>query len=490
MVDKVPADILPAQCLRALILEDDPWDAEMLIAVLRQANPALKTETVESAAVFRQRIKEVVFDIVVADYNLGGWTAIDALEILREEEKDIPLVVVTGALGDDAAVECVRQGAADYVLKDRLERVPIAVDRAVRRKAYENEVSRQQEQIRLAKEEWELTFNSVPDPVLLLDEQFNVRYANRATAALLGVEPEQLVSKPCHEVVHGLGGPHPNCPRARMLATGLAQRADIVEKNLGRIFDVTTSPLFDSTGKMRGCVEVLRNVTERQRAQDSLRELSAQLLRAQDDERRRIAQDLHDSTAQYLTALAMNLARMDMEAVGLDPKKREVITESIQLANRCMEEIRDFSYLLHPPTLDEFGLVPALRSYSNGFARRTGIQVELDLSGDPRRLPRDVELALFRVVQECLANVQRHSGSPVVRIRLLEKFEKVTLEVEDEGCGFQVWSQELGPSGSGTGLGLVGMKERIRGLGGRLEIQSDSTGTIIKACLPTREATA
>jgi signal transduction histidine kinase len=179
---------------------------------------------------------------------------------------------------------------------------------------------------------------------------------------------------------------------------------------------------------------------------------------------------------------------MDMEAVGLDPKKREVITESIQLANRCMEEIRDFSYLLHPPTLDEFGLVPALRSYSNGFARRTGIQVEVDLSGDPRRLPRDVELALFRVVQECLANVQRHSGSPVVRIRLLKKFEKVTLEVEDEGCGFQVSSQDLRPSGSGTGLGLVGMKERIRDLGGRLEIQSDSSGTTIKACLPTREA--
>ena len=166
MPDQIQQDTSPSPPLRALILEDDPWDAELVLVTLRRATPGLQAEVLDSSELFKQRLEESEFDIIVADYNLGGWTALDALEILRQSGKSIPLVVVTGALGDEAAVECVRQGAADYVLKDRLERVPIAVDRAVRRKAYLDEVARRQEQIRRAKEEWELTFNTVPDPVL------------------------------------------------------------------------------------------------------------------------------------------------------------------------------------------------------------------------------------------------------------------------------------------------------------------------------------
>lgn len=488
MADEARVDILPSPPLRALILEDDPWDAELVVATLRRATPGLQVEVLSSSALFKQRLEESDFDIILADYNLGGWTAIDALEILRQSGKSIPLVVVTGALGDEAAVECVRQGAADYVLKDRLERVPVAVDRAVRRKAYLDEVARQQEQIRRAKEEWELTFNTVPDPVLLLDDQCRIRYANRATARLAGVEPEELIDRLCYEALHGLSQPPPGCPRARMLETGQEQRADLVDKKLGRVFEATAAPLYEASGKMRGSVEVLRDITDRKQAEDSLRQLSAQLLSAQDEERRRIAQDLHDSTAQNLAALAMNLARMDLQVDCLDPSSRLVVSESIQLANRCMQEIRDFSYLLHPPTLDEYGLASALKGYAEGFARRTGIRVDIDLSRDLCRLAREAETALFRVVQECLANIHRHSGSPVAKIRIRLQAGSLILEVEDEGRGFQAASRENGSDGLCIGLGLKGMKERIRHLGGCFETTSDSHGTTIRASLPVPEA--
>jgi PAS domain S-box-containing protein len=357
----------------------------------------------------------------------------------------------------------------------------------MRRKAYADQVARQQEQIRHAKEEWELTFNTVPDPVLVLDDQFHIRYANRATAKLVGVEAAQLVGKPCHEVVHGLSGCHPDCPYARLLATGKEQRADVVEERHGRVFDNTASPLYDSSGKMRGCVEVLRDITDRRRAEDSHRQLSAQLLSAQDDERRRIALELHDSTVQSLAALAMNLARMDLGAGALEPQTREVLSETIQLANRCMQEIRDFSYLLHPPTLDEYGLASALRWYAEGFARRSGIQVDLDLPDDLRRLPKEAETALFRVAQECLTNIQRHSGSPIARIRIVQEPEALFLEVADEGRGILTCTQEVGEAPSRIGLGLMGMKERMRHLGGHFEIKSDSLGSTIRVSLPLRE---
>jgi signal transduction histidine kinase len=153
-----------------------------------------------------------------------------------------------------------------------------------------------------------------------------------------------------------------------------------------------------------------------------------------------------------------------------------------------MQEIRDFSYLLHPPTLDDYGLASALQGYAEGFARRTGIRVDLDLAGDLPRLPQDAETALFRVVQECLSNVQRHSGSSEAKIRITWEPDTLVLEVEDKGRGFQAAAQADGRTGSRVGMGLTGMKERMRHLGGRLETKSDSHGTTIRASLPVGEA--
>ena len=480
----------PILSLRALVLEDDPLDAELVAATLRQAGYSLTFTLAGSPGLLRERLGAGDYDIVLADYNLGNWTAMDALEILRDSGKDIPLVVVTGALGDEAAVECIKRGAADYVLKDRLERVPMAVDRALRRKAYSDAQARQQEEIRRAKEEWEQTFDAVSDPILLMDEHFRIKHANKSASALLGLELKDLLDKRCYEVLHGLAGPHPACPYRRLFTTGKAERSDIAETRLGRTFDAAASPFFDASGNVRGCVHVLRDITERKRAEESLRQLSTELLRAQDDERRRIARELHDSTGQHLAALGMNLAWVKEKAGCLDSQTNAILEESFEIVKRCTQEIRDFSYLLHPPTLDEYGLASAIRWYVESFARRSGIRVTLELPEDLRRLAHGEEIALFRVVQECLTNVHRHSGSPTARIRIMQDRKSLSLEVADEGHGFQTVRSETTDAGPWMGLGLLGMRERMSSLGGHLEIESDGHGTTVRAQLPLEEKAA
>ncbi|MFZ0730869.1 MAG: sensor histidine kinase [Candidatus Sulfotelmatobacter sp.] len=219
----------------------------------------------------------------------------------------------------------------------------------------------------------------------------------------------------------------------------------------------------------------------------SLRDLSTRLMKLQDEERRRIARELHDSVGQTLAALAMNLAlvRSDVERLSTIAT---ALTDSESLVRDMSTEVRTISHLLHPPLLDEAGLSSAIRWYGDGFAKRSGIKVEIDVPEDLQRLPSEMETAIFRVVQECLTNIHRHSGSPVARIRVRRHDEQVAVEVEDKGRGIPHEKQDDMASAGTPGVGIRGMRERIRQLGGTLEIESSNKGTMVNLQLPVGDA--
>jgi signal transduction histidine kinase len=211
-------------------------------------------------------------------------------------------------------------------------------------------------------------------------------------------------------------------------------------------------------------------------ANQGLGDLTARLLQLQDEERRRIARELHDSAGQSLTALALNLSNLGTEIERLT-KSAKTVSDSVVLVNDMSRDIRTISYLLHPPLLDEAGLASALRWYIRGFTERSGIKVELGLPEDFERLPRDAETAIFRLVQECLTNIHRHSESPTATISVVHLVGEVRIEVRDQGKGIAP-DKRLELLSAGTpGVGIRGMRERLRQLGGTMEINSDGDGS-------------
>jgi signal transduction histidine kinase len=219
-------------------------------------------------------------------------------------------------------------------------------------------------------------------------------------------------------------------------------------------------------------------------ANNSLRELTARLLQIQDEERRRISRELHDSIGQMLVAQGLYLASVSAESEQLSATAAKALLDSTKLIAEMSKELRTIAYLLHPPLLDEAGLTSAIRCYADGFAERSKIKVKLELPPDLGRLTDECELAIFRIVQECLTNVHRHSGSPSATIRLACSSEGLTLEIKDEGRGMSQEKRTKAASGSLPGVGLRGMRERIVQLGGKVEINSNAYGTLIIARLP------
>jgi two-component system, NarL family, sensor kinase len=215
----------------------------------------------------------------------------------------------------------------------------------------------------------------------------------------------------------------------------------------------------------------------------ALRSLSARLLRVQDEERRRLARELHDSTGQTLTALKIQLANLQKYLAG-DQLASEAFAQVNALADQALQEIRTTSYLLYPPLLEETGFCCAARWYVEGFSKRSNIQVGLHLASI-ERLSRPIEIALFRILQETLTNVYRHSASQTVDIRLSRDAGTATLEVQDYGQGIPArLLDQFKRAGSGTGVGLAGMRERIEDLGGQLEIKSGRAGTVVRTTVP------
>jgi PAS domain S-box-containing protein len=345
---------------------------------------------------------------------------------------------------------------------------------------------------------------------------------NAGAERLFGWTPEEAIGRPITLVIPP-ELQHEEEGILRRLRAG--QRVDhyetirVSKDGTRRDLSLTISPVRDARGRVVGASKIARDIGERKlieamrekaqeelehrvrertaelrqkneeltRQAETIHELSARLLRLQDEERRRIARELHDGVGQLLAALSMTVSAALTECQNGGANTAAVLADGMQLLDQANKEVRTMSYLLHPPLLEEMGLASALRWYVEGFVQRSQIDVHLDVAASFERLSEAHELALFRIVQECLTNIHRHSGSTEAKVILAREGDAIHLEVSDNGRGIPPETQaELNAAGT-PGVGLRGMRERIRQLGGQLGIHSSGAGTQVAVTLPVTD---
>ena len=311
----------------------------------------------------------------------------------------------------------------------------------------------------------------------MLDARGCIVYCNLSLAQLLGVERETVIGRYLLDFV--ASEDRPAYERLLHENPSVSNEGEIRLQLSDGSF-IPTNFSFSLLSRDKSATGVLvTDLTSQKQQMD----FASRLQNLQDEERRRLARELHDSVGQTLAALSMNIGVIQAQSHQLDSIGARAVSENAQLVDQVSREIRTISHLLHPPLLDVAGLTSALRWYADGFAERSNIKVDVEIANDFGRLPDEFEIAIFRIVQECLTNIHRHSGSATAAIRVRQEGDTVFVKVQDSGKGIPLEKQhELIEAGRG-GVGFAGMRERLRRLGGTLEIQSNASGTTVGAIL-------
>ena len=471
-------------------------------------------------------------DLILCDIMMPQLDGFGVLRGIRAEEflKHVPVILLSARAGEEARIEGVSSGADDYLVKPFSARELLArVGSQLALARIRGEAADLERKLRLDAEMLAAIVASSDDAIISKNLDGVITTWNKGAERIFGHTPEEAIGQHITLII-----PHDRREEETEILARL-RRGEQVDhfhtvrmRKDGSTLDIsaTISPLRDPFGTVIGASKVARDVSKQKRAEEAsreseekyrklaetldsevrartkeleersrhvlrqseqLRELSWRLLRTQEAERRHIALELHDSAGQTLTVLGMSLAQLVQNAGRSAPElatEAEMIQETVQQLHR---ELRTASYLLHPPLLDETGLYSALSWYVQGLTERSGLDLSLDIPERFGRLPQDMELAVFRLVQECLTNVHRHSGSKTASIRVAREGDKVAVTVEDQGKGMtparlaEIQSQ-------GSGVGIRGMRERLRQFQGTMIVESDSSGTRILVTIPLPKA--
>lgn len=472
--------------LKILMLEDDPIDAEIVQWSLKDAFPCV-FQVAANKEVYFSALDEFKPDLVLADNALPRFNAKEALEGLNERSPGIPFILVTGTVSEEFAASIIRLGADDYILKDRLARLPAAIKSAIDRKRSEAAI-KQSEEVR------RLIMNAALDAIVCIDPHGHITVWNPQAERMFGWRESEILGKQLDETIipeqfreaHRKGMAH-----YRQTGTGPVLNKAIEISALhrsGREFPIELAIVPIKNGKEEFFCAFIRDITQRKKAQEKLnrsyeeiRRLASHLQDVREEERLIIAREIHDQLGQQLTIMKMDMGWLRSKLV-LD--NNAIAKEKLDELNSIIEEtirtVRKIAADLRPGLLDDLGLGAAIEWHINEYEKRTGILVDYEGLNDEVELSMASKTGLFRIVQEALTNVARYANARHVKVRLMKDDEHLSLMIQDDGVGFdkeKIYAKKT--------FGIVGMRERTAMMGGSYNLESmPGKGTTISVHVP------
>jgi len=481
--------------LKILVLEDVAADAELMLRALQRGGVQCRARIVASEADFRRGLDESEPDIILSDFALPGFDGMSALRMARALRPDTPFLFVSGTIGEERAVETLKEGASDYVIKDSLQRLPAAVQKALEAQRLRAAKRETDEVLRESEARYRNIVKSVIECIITVDERQCIVVFNPAAESLFGYARAEMIGKPLGMLIperyHARHVEHIR----RFAATGQTSRAmgkyGLIHglRANGEEFPIEATISQSGISPNKLFTVILRDISERMRVEQALRDytgrlrlLSHRLFEAEENERRRLARELHDRVGQNVTALSLNLnlVRAELPADVLQ-KISARLNDCEGLLYSTAQLVRDVIVDLRPPGLDELGLVAALNEYARQVSSRGGLSTTVTGIEILPRLPPATEITLFRIAQEALNNIAKHAGATGVTLTVEAGPDTVVLTIADNGRGFDTAARPVRPTSS---LGMVSMRERAESISGQLRVESspgEGTRVIVEA---------
>ncbi|MBS1510960.1 MAG: PAS domain S-box protein [Bacteroidetes bacterium] len=458
--------------LKILMLEDNESDAMMIQHQLTKAGINYTYRLMMTREAYEKALLEFEPDLVLSDNAMPQFSASEALAILQQMQIHIPFILVTGTVSEEFAAGIIKAGADDYLLKDRLIRLPNAIEAALKQKQFEKQQLQDQEQLRLSEEKYRTLVEQASDGIFIADETGKFIIVNSSGCKMSGYTLDELQTRTIYDLVEPESLKKiPFNFQEMMMPQGASSHRQMLRKN-GQLVHVEINAKFLSDKRF---IAFVRDIGERIIAQDEirqtnekLRELTAHLINVREEERKRIGREIHDELGQQLTAIKMDVSWIHKKIPSdayepIQAKLKNIIT----LLDGSNQSIRRILSELRPGVLDDNGLIEALEWQNRQFATTTGIAIHFETTEKELKLPEQAATCIFRVYQEALTNIIRHADATRVNTALKKDNGNVVVTIEDNGKGFDTKKRE-----SKKSFGILGIKERVHAQGGELFITS------------------
>lgn len=492
--------------LRVLLVEDFQDDADMILLELRGAGFDISSTRVDTEAAMRKAMADSKWNIVVSDFNMPRFSARKALSVLREADADIPFVIVSSCIGEESAIALMKEGASDFVMKDKLARLAPVVKRELQDATVRRERRQALEALRANEKLLRGITSSLGEGLYVLNDSGKLIFMNPEAERLLGWTESELLGQDVHRIIHpqnpdGTPLAESDCGVLGVLKDGSVYKTDdeVFACKNGSLMPVSyVATAIVKGGKTAAVVTAFQDISKRKQAEqdliesrEQLRELSAHQQSVREEERTRIARELHDELGQMLTAVKLDANWLATRLSG----ENSIIVNKIDSMSRLLDEtldaMRRVAADLRPVMLDDLGLTAAVEWLADEFVKRTGIDIRLEMDMEQGQcdcqgrycdLDAEVATAAFRIMQECLTNIARHARAEHVQVSLKCLDDKLILRVSDDGKGIPAVDEKKRNS-----YGIIGMRERAHNLGGTFNLSSVPwEGTNVEVVMPIK----